>query len=721
MKLLDELRARAGLLFLAVAGLADAALSGRVLHMLDASPEFYVNYRLEKPAILAFLVVVGFGIPLALGALAYLCAKRKVTALVSVLLFVVLTALTLSGAARAVPDPSGGWLAPSLSAVLAVALWVGFMKLEVVRIFFAATALSLLLTFYHSATTAGLLAAGSTSKEASAGAPAAAASRAATPLPNVVFIVLDEFPLTTVLDKDGDIDAKRFPNLKALARESYWFRQTSSVSCNTPTAVPAILSGALFGQPAPKAMTPVLQNYPRNLFTELGDSHAIEAWESLTRLCPRGACGDHGGGKLHLKLKKLAEHLGVAWLHASLPVALTPSLPDIDELWMDAAANQDVPDDTAHRKLFPVRVQQFRQLVASIDKSDQPWLRFGHFLLPHAPFENLPDGTPYYKGMTGYALDGKRWDKQTEHVAESHFRHMLQAMFTDRLIGELVARLREVGEYDDTTIVIVADHGVSFVPGDTRRVTNKENYPNLIGVPFFMKLAGQQRGEVVDTPVQTIDVLPTLLGSMKTTFDATAFDGRDILSGHVAPLTTRLHYCSGANYQSFPTELLPALLTQVAARDAKFGARADGSLSMGYASFPDWIGRPLTELGSIENSGRTARLRGLLPERGANAGPTNAPLYLNGTIDGAAPLGSDDLLFVATLNGRVAAVMPAVRFKQLGRIISIMLQPSLLEAGDNTLEFYALDRQDTAPYTFLKLNMLGVVADTATDKFVFKR
>ena len=59
------------------------------------------------------------------------------------------------------------------------------------------------------------------------------------------------------------------------------------------------------------------------------------------------------------------------------------------------------------------------------------------------------------------------------------------------------------------------------------------------------------------------------------------------------------------------------------------------------------------------------------------------------------------------INGRVAAVMPAVRFKQLGRIISITLQPSLLEAGDNTLEFYALDRQDTAPYTFLKLNMLG--------------
>ena len=37
--------------------------------------------------------------------------------------------------------------------------------------------------------------------------------------------------------------------------------------------------------------------------------------------------------------------------------------------------------------------------------------------------------------------------------------------FLDRLIGRLVQHLKQVGMYDDTLIVITADHGVSFRAG----------------------------------------------------------------------------------------------------------------------------------------------------------------------------------------------------------------------------------------------------------------
>ena len=716
-----DLKSKSLMYFFAVAGLADAAISGRVMHMINRSPEFYVIYRLDKIEITGFLLIVCFGVPLVLASVAWLCAKHRVTAYLACLLYVALVAFTISGVLRDLPDPTGGWLIVSSAVVLAGASWLAFLYLEVVRVIVAATALGLLLTFYHAFMAADLAMPGLGHSALQPTSATVGAVDTAPRMPNIVFIVLDEFPVTTLLDRNGMIDAKRFPHLHALAADAYWFRQTNSVSCNTATAVPAILAGKLFGQPKPRSVAPILQNYPQNLFTLLGDTHEIEAWETLTRLCPAGACGDRNTRLTQFNFRRFAEHLGVAWLHGTSPVALASSLPDLDDFWMEAAADRDIPKENAHRMFFPVRVQQFRQLVESIVESDRPWLRFSHFLMPHAPFENLSDGTFYYKGATTYAITGKRWNEQSAHVAESYFRHILQAMFTDRLIGELVKRLHDVGEYETTTLVVVADHGVSFVPGDTRRVTNAQNFPNLIGVPFIMKLAGQHHGELIDTPVQTIDVLPTLMGSLDKHLQPTAFDGRDVLATSASSIKERLHYCSGAKYQPFQTELLSVFQAQVALRDAQFGNRPDGTLEQHFASFPDWLGRSVDEIGQVKNSGRTAVLRGLLAANAAVGGATNAPVYLNGTIKGSAPLGSDDLLFVATLNGQVAAVMPAVSHKQQKRIISTMLQPRLLRNGVNTLELYAVDRQVIGRHVFLKLGLSGVVADSVTDRFLFRR
>src|SRR5205823_8777478 len=59
----------------------------------------------------------------------------------------------------------------------------------------------------------------------------------------VVYLLLDEFPLNALLDADGEIDAKRFPNFARLARTSTWFRNTTTLSATTTVAVPVILTG----------------------------------------------------------------------------------------------------------------------------------------------------------------------------------------------------------------------------------------------------------------------------------------------------------------------------------------------------------------------------------------------------------------------------------------------------------------------------------------------
>ena len=45
----------------------------------------------------------------------------------------------------------------------------------------------------------------------------------------VVILVLDELPLTSILDGKGDIDAVRYPSFARFAADAYWFRDATTV------------------------------------------------------------------------------------------------------------------------------------------------------------------------------------------------------------------------------------------------------------------------------------------------------------------------------------------------------------------------------------------------------------------------------------------------------------------------------------------------------------
>ncbi len=78
------------------------------------------------------------------------------------------------------------------------------------------------------------------------------------------------------------IDAERYPNLAALARDSTWYPNATTVNSQTTLAVPALLSGR---RPTPDLL-PIPADYPNNLFTLLGRSHDVHATETATEVCP---------------------------------------------------------------------------------------------------------------------------------------------------------------------------------------------------------------------------------------------------------------------------------------------------------------------------------------------------------------------------------------------------------------------------------------------------
>ena len=99
-------------------------------------------------------------------------------------------------------------------------------------------------------------------------------------------ILLDEFPLRSLLDARGRIDRRVYPNFAALADQSTWYRNATGVSGYTPWALPAMLTG---NYPA-EARAPSWAAYPDNLFTLLGRSYEVRAYETISQLCPPRLC-----------------------------------------------------------------------------------------------------------------------------------------------------------------------------------------------------------------------------------------------------------------------------------------------------------------------------------------------------------------------------------------------------------------------------------------------
>ena len=136
-------------------------------------------------------------------------------------------------------------------------------------------------------------------------------------------------------------------------------------------------------------------------------------------------------------------------------------------------------------------------------------------MVPHYDFEYLPSGHNYANPSTMPGLKEGRWTDDAPLVERAHQRHLLQVGFVDRLLGQLLRRLRATGMYDRSLIVVTADHGAGFRPGRPFLGTSGAVPPDMLPVPLFIKAPRQRQGRTVDAHLQTVDILPTVAELLK--------------------------------------------------------------------------------------------------------------------------------------------------------------------------------------------------------------
>jgi hypothetical protein len=499
------------------------------------------------------------------------------------------------------------------------------------------------------------------------------------PGPPIVFVMLDEFPLGSLLDAGGRIDAARFPNFAALASDSTWYPYASSACDDTVLSVPSMLASC---QPAPER-SPLLTDYPRNLFTWLGATYQLKVREGLTRLAPRGST-QTVKDDLPTRLHELAEDTAIYYGHIALPRSLARAwLPSVEFSWNGFAKPKNQKE---------ARSADFRDFIDSLTPSERPTLYFKHALLPHYPYIYLPDGQEYDNSGQAVCdgLDGLVWkgDWQARLALQ---RELLQVVFLDKLIGELVARLKAGGLYDRCILVVTSDHGAVFRGGVPHRLTTADNLVESMRVPLFIKEPGQKQGKTSLANATTLDIVPTIADILGLELPWRPA-GRSLRGLTDAPTggKTFLGHLHAKQSHLFTLDDWKARFDQSLGQVAREFPQPGVQGLFEIGPHPELFGRPLGELAKGAPSGIRADLplAGLLDDVDSKA--QFLPVRLKGTLSGAGT-GAGRLPLAFALNERVAAL----GYAQPDGSFEALLDPSFLKDGRNTLELYLIGAGQT--------------------------
>jgi arylsulfatase A-like enzyme len=153
-------------------------------------------------------------------------------------------------------------------------------------------------------------------------------------------------------------------------------------------------------------------------------------------------------------------------------------------------------------------------------RDGRPFFLYLHAVDPHAPYtphspylERLAPGVPdpgVGSMETLQALEAGRLEPESRREDLAAL-YDVDIAFNDESFGALLRKLRALGLYDSSLIVLVSDHGEEFYEhggwqhGETL-------YREQLDVPLIVKLPGQEgAGRVVSAPVQLVDLVPTIL------------------------------------------------------------------------------------------------------------------------------------------------------------------------------------------------------------------
>ncbi|HAK54749.1 MAG TPA: hypothetical protein DCP38_04600 [Acidobacteria bacterium] len=186
--------------------------------------------------------------------------------------------------------------------------------------------------------------------------------------------------------------------------------------------------------------------------------------------------------------------------------------------------------------------------AADLFVADRPTFAMVHLLPPHTPY-TPPE--PFRGSLTAeYEVSGSAgesaeeivdpademhstWPDGTptpEDLAYVRARYDENVRYADHLVGRIVESIRRAGQYDETLIVFLSDHGEAFYEHGLF-LHGDYVYEENIHAPFVVKWPASVHAfsRVLADPVSLLDLVPTLVDGLDLPADGAVFHGRSLL------------------------------------------------------------------------------------------------------------------------------------------------------------------------------------------------
>lgn len=274
--------------------------------------------------------------------------------------------------------------------------------------------------------------------------------------PNIVMVVLESW-------RSDTMDEAVSPNTYALAQESLWFKGHHSSGTVTTRGIFSLMYGL-----APTYMDNVVAH--------------------------NGA----GGPVLLNELKRQGYEFGIY-----------PS-GDITRIKLTDSSFLPVKPDVQHgegKDTIEKDKDVLNKMITKLESTDESVFGFMFFNSTHYLYY-YPEAFDKFKPSKKPSLVDFKSGKDPQPYIN---RYKNSVYFADHLIGELIQKLKAMGKYDNTILIVTSDHAEEFADTSATRYGHGSNYTRYqTQVPLVIHWPGKKH-QVFDHRTASIDVSTTLI------------------------------------------------------------------------------------------------------------------------------------------------------------------------------------------------------------------
>jgi hypothetical protein len=439
----------------------------------------------------------------------------------------------------------------------------------------------------------------------------------------------------------------------------------------------------------------VESEYPLNLFRLLDNSRQFQQsiFEPYTQLAPEHLQRMDRQASIPRQTLDLLDTVLRVYQRMCLPRLVDSLALDVPREWFrllpPAPADAKVLDGKIVYLWDADQDLQVDHFVKCLRPSAQPALRFLHISAPHDPWTRLDSGKLYRRMNIGPDAipgdDSGSWGDDEWLVNQGWQRYLLQVRFADLCLGRILDRLEETGLFDESMIVVTADHGFAFRARCSRRDPQGATLSDLIPVPLFIKYPHQTKSMISDRNVETIDILPTIADVLGLPKDSN-WDGQSLMT-EVPERPRKMVVASPAIILE---AAFPGRFEYVDRLHKVFGKGVEGAFT-DLQFLPELSGRESSPLLSSTQSKLTLTLsEGRLS---SEAGEQNlVPCYYQGQVSGTTSADKPAILAVA-VNGRIQATTRTSIAPTSHGEWSVMVPPNAFTDATDRVQFFEVEQK----------------------------